>query len=198
MTMKSDILEKFPGQDFTSYSAEKIYVMDYTKQTNGAKGIEWSDSKPLDIDSFVVNNSPLLDITFCAFKENTIKLRGEVKERSHSEGVLFPTINSGKTWIAFLELKYSNRKQLSDSLKKAREQLLAILDLFRKQGIIEKKRLVHLIFSAPKYNKEGKYGTPFESWSMEPQELKDIRKKKYAIMRGVNEFEVVSSEKLKI
>lgn len=172
--------------------------MDYTEQTNGVRGIEWSDSAPSDIESFVINNSPLLDITFCAFKENTIKLQGEVIEKTHSEGTLFPTTNSNKTWIVFLELKYPKKKNLGTNLKKAREQLLSTLDLFREQEIIEEKRLVYLIFSAPKYNQESKYGTPFESWSMQPQDLKDIRKKKYAIMRGVNAFEVVSNEKLKI
>jgi len=189
--MKNKVLAKFPGQDFPSYNTAKIYIMDYTNQTENKRGIEWCDTVPSDIESFVVNNSSSLDITFCAFKENTIKLEG--KETSHCEGILFPTVNSDKTWITFLELKYpKKRNNLGSNLKDAKDQLLFTLDLFRKQGIIEKKRLVHLIFSAPKYTNQ----TPFENWSMSPSELKELRKTKYAIMRGVNSLEVVSNEKL--
>lgn len=193
--MKSKIEAKFPGQDFPTYRTEKIYIMDYTNQTGNVRGIKWSDSAPTDIEAFCINNSqPALDITFCAFKENTIKLSGETKERTHCEGVLFPAEDSRKTWIVFLELKYPKRKNLGPELKEAREQLLDTLELFRGQGIIEEKRLVHLIFSAPKYVNQ----TPFESWSMQPSELKNIRKTKHAIIRGVNSMDVISSESIKL
>ena len=33
---------------------------------------------------------------------------------------------------------------------------------------------------------------------MQPENLKEIRKNKYAIMRGVNSFKVMSNEKLKV
>jgi len=193
--MKNRILNSFPGQDFPSYNTKEIYIMDYSNQTEKVRGIEWSDIAPVDIYAFVINNSALLDISFCAFKENTINLEGKAKELSHCEGILFPTANSDKTWITFIELKYpQKRENLASNLKEAREQLLFTLDLFRKQGIIEEKRLVYLVFSAPKYT----HKTPFESWSMEPSELREIRKTKNAIMRGVNSIQVKSNEKLKV
>jgi len=193
--MKNKIEAKFPGQNFPTYGTERIYIMDYSNQTGNVRSIEWSNSAPTDIEAFWINNSkPPLDITFCAFKENTIKLAGETKERPHCEGVLFPTENSFKTWIVFLELKYPKRKNLGSELKDARSQLLDTLDLFRGQGLIEEKRLVYLIFSAPKHINQ----TPFESWSMQPDELKNIRKTKSAIMRGVNSMEVISNESLKV
>lgn len=193
--MKSKIEAKFPGQDFPTCRTEKVYIMDYTNQTGNVRGIELNDSAPMDIEAFCINNSqPALDITFCAFKENTIKLAGETKEKRHCEGVLFPTENYLKTWIAFLELKYPKRKNLGSELKEARDQLLDTLELFRGQGIIEEKRLVYLIFSAPKYVNQ----TPYESWSMQPSELKNIRKTKHAIIRGVNSMDVISSESIKL
>ena len=193
--MKNRISTRFPGQDYSSYNTAKIYVMDYTNQTENVRGIAWSDTIPTDIDAFVINNFSLLDITFCIFKENTIKLEREAEELPHCEGVLFPTVHSNKTWITFIELKYPHKKDnLGSNLKEARDQLLFTLDLFREQGIIEEKRLVYLIFSAPKYTAK----TPFESWSMKPVELKEIRKTKYAVMRGVNYIEVISNEKLKV
>ena len=138
--MKNKILAKFPNQNFSSCNAAKIYIADYTNQTENIRGIEWSDIVQSDINSFIVDNFALLDITFCAFKENTIKLKVEEKELSHCEGILFPTNNSDKTWITFIELKYpQKRDNLGSNLKEAREQLLFTLDLFREQGIIEKK-----------------------------------------------------------
>jgi hypothetical protein len=119
---------------------------------------------------------------------------GERGERPHCEGVLFPTHDTTKTWILFLELKYPKRNNLGSSLKEAREQLILTLALFRERGIIEAKRLVYLIFCAPKYSNK----TPFESWSMRPEELKEIRRTGYAIMRGVNRIQVISDEKLKV
>ena len=199
MTMKNRISTKFPGQDFLSCSTAEIYIMDYTNQTKNVRGIEWSNVAPADIEAFFINNLPLLDITFCVFKENKIKLAGEKEELPHCEGILFPANNSGKIWITFLELKYpQKRSNLGSELKQARKQLLFTLDLFRKQGVIEEKQLVYLIFSAPKYNQKTKYGIPFESWSMEPKELKEIRKTKYAIMRGINSFHVISNDKIKL
>jgi len=197
--MKNRILAKFPCQDFLSYNTAVIYIMDYTNQTGNVRGIACSDTAPIDIEAFAINNTNLLDITFCVFRENTIKLEEKSKELSHCEGVLFPTVNSDKTWIIFLELKYPQKKEnLGSNLKEAREQLLFTLDLFRKQKIIEEKRLVFLIFSAPKYNQKSKYGIPFENWSMDPGELKEIRRTKYAIMRGINNIQVISNEKLKV
>ena len=194
--MKNKISAKFSGQDFLSYNTAEIYIMDYTAQTKNVRGIEWIDTAPTDIDAFFVNNSSLLDITFCIFKENTIKLEGSAKkELPHCEGILFPTVNSDKTWITFIELKYPKKKDnLGSNLKEARWQLLCTLDLFREQGIIEEKRLVYLIFSAPKYT----HKTPFENWSMEPHELREIRKTKYAIMRGINSIQVISDKNLKV
>ena len=193
--MKNRILASFSGQDFPSFNTSEIFIMDYTNKTENVSGIKWSNIAPTDIDAFVIDNSTLLDITFCAFKENTIKLEGKTKELSHCEDVLFPSTNSDKTWITFLELKYPKKKEnLGSNLKETRGQLLFTLDLFRKQGIIENNRLVYLIFSAPKYT----YKTPFESWSMEPSELREIRKTKHAIMRGVNSIQVKSNEKLKV
>jgi len=195
MTMQNRILANFSGQDFLSRNTAEIYIMDYTNQTKNVKGLEWSDIVPVDINAFIIHNSSLLDITFCAFKENTIKLEKDAKELSHCEGILFPVVNSDKTWITFLELKYPQKKDnLGSNLKEARSQLLFTLDLFRKRGIIEEKRLVYLIFSAPKYGNK----TPFENWSMEPGKLREIRKTKYAIMRGVNSIQVISNENLKV
>lgn len=192
--MRSKIEEKFPKQNFFTFNSDKIFVMDYSNQTKRTKGLECSDIFPADILPFIIQNDRKLDISFCLFKENTIKLADENKERSHCEGVFFPDKNAEKTWLVFLELKYPKRKNLGENLRKAREQLIFTLDLFRKQGIIETKKLVYLIFSAPNFTNK----TPFENWSMKPDELKKIKKTKYAIMRGINSIEVISNEALKI
>ena len=92
--MKNKILAEFPGQNFPSCNSELIYIMDYTNQTMNQKSLEYSIIKPNDIDSFNINNPIKQDITFCPFKENTIKLKGEIKELKHCEGILFPTINN--------------------------------------------------------------------------------------------------------
>ncbi|MDR1974488.1 MAG: hypothetical protein LBQ31_07420 [Bacteroidales bacterium] len=193
MMMQSKILSTFQGQDFLSDNTDKIYIMDYTRQTDGDRGIEMSNIPPTDMDAFIIENNPQLEIAFCVFKDGTIKLSGETREKSHCEGILFPANNSDTTWITFLELKYPKKKNLGRELKKAREQLLSTLDLFREQKIIEEKRLVYLIFSAPKYTNS----TPFENWSISPHKLKEIRKTKYAIMRGINNIKVISSKTLR-
>jgi hypothetical protein len=193
--MKSKILTTFAATvpNFDDKNANEIYIMDYSHQTNKKRSVEWSNVEPTDIDAFFINNSALLDITFCVFQEST-KITGKKENVSHCEGVLFPTKNSDKTWISFLELKYPDKiKNLSSYLKDARKQLLFTLDLFREQCIIEEKRLVYLIFSAPKYSKR----TPFESWNMTIADLKEIRKTKFAIMRGVNNIQVLSEDNLK-
>jgi hypothetical protein len=202
MVMKSRILTTFATTipDFYNSSAGEFYIMDYTNQTLKARGIECSNTAPTDIDAFIVNNLslPLLDITFCVFKENS-RIIGTTDNVPHCEGILFPTNDTDTTWITFLELKYPKKNNLAPELKEAREQLLLTLDLFREQGIIAEKRLVYLIFSAPKYNsKQGKYKPPFESWSISSEELKKIRKTKYAIMRGVNNIQVISVENIKV
>jgi hypothetical protein len=179
--------------DFYADNAEKIYIMDYSNQTHKARGVEWANSKPADIETFIINNTPLANINFAVFRDNT-KLSGTTTDVVHCEGILYPTITSDKSWIVFLELKYPKNKNLGKELHGARDQLLQTLDLFRSHSIIDAKQLVYLIFSAPNYS----YKTPFESWSMKPDELKTIRKTKYAIMRGVNNFEVISAEKLKV
>jgi hypothetical protein len=179
--------------DFYADNAGKVYVMDYSNQTDKKRGVEWTNSKPDDIEAFVIHNTPLIKISFVVFKDNT-KLTGTAIDIPHCEGILYPTTTSDKTWITFLELKYPKKKNLGEELQKAQKQLLQTLDIFRSQGIIDIKRLVYLIFSAPKYSKK----TPFESWCMKPDELKEIRKTKFAIMRGINDIEVISAEKLKV
>jgi hypothetical protein len=194
MEMRNKITAKFPGQSFPSYMSDKIYIMDYTNQTQNQRSIECSTTTPNDIDAFIIHNNMKSEITFCAFSDNNIKLDGEIKERRHCEGVLFPTINNDSTWLVFLELKYPKKKNLGENLKSAREQLLFTLNLFREQGIIEHKRLVYLIFSAPKYNEK----TPFESFCMKPEDLKILRRTSYAIIRGVNEITVINDLNLEV
>jgi hypothetical protein len=133
-----------------------------------------------------------LDVTFCPFKENTIKLNK--KELQHCEGILYPTENNEKNWTLLLELKYPKLKNLGANLKEARDQLFETLSLFRDQGIIEPRRLVYLISSAPKYS----IRVPFNNFSMSSGELKKIRKEKNAIVKGTNGVEILSSFKLKL
>jgi len=194
--MENKISAKFTDLDFPSYNASEIYIMDYTDQTGGDRGVECRDDKaPDDIDAFIINNHSLLDISFCAFIDKKFKLKESAeKELSHCEGILFPTVNDNTTWIAFIELKYpKKRENLGSNLKEARQQLLSTLKVFREQEIIEAERLVYLIFSAPKYT----FKTPFENWCMEPGDLRVIRKTKYAIMLGVNSINIISNEKIK-
>jgi hypothetical protein len=192
--MRTKISTKFPGQDFPSCNSEHIYIMDYTNQTKNQKGIEFSKIKPNDIDSFKVKNPIKIEITFCPFKENTIKLKEDKKELSHCEGILFPTTNNDKSWILFLELKYPKLKNLGKNLNEAKKQLFKTLAIFREQGIIEPKRLVYLIISAPKYT----IRIPFNNFSMTATELKNIRKEMYAIVKGTNEIEILNNTKLKV
>lgn len=189
--IKATFAETVP--DFYTDNAEKIYIMDYSNQTNKTRGVEWANTKPADIKAFIINNTPLAKINFVVFKDNT-KLLGTTTDISHCEGILYPTITSNKTWVIFLELKYPKRKNLGKELKSARNQLLQTLDLFRSYSIIDKKRLAYLIFSAPNYSCR----TPFESWNMSPNDLREIRKTKCAIMCGINAVKVISTENLNL
>jgi len=194
MVMKNKILAKLPNQNFLTCSSEVKYIMDYTNQTKNIKRLEWSAIKPTDIDAFTIKKEVALDITFCPFKENTIKIEGISTEHTHCEGMLFPTTNNDDTWLLLLELKYPKFKNLGEHLKEAKDQLFKTLDLFRQQGIIKHNKLVYLISSAPKYT----IRIPFNNFSMTSEELKLIRKEKKAIVKCTNEIIILNENKLKV
>ena len=93
-----------------------------------------------------------------------------------------------------MELKYPKLKNLGKNLNDAKDQLFKTLDLFRKRSIIGPKKLVYLIYSAPKFTIK----IPFNNFSMTSSELKKIRKEKYAIVKGTNEVKVLNDMKLKV
>jgi len=193
MTVTNKIKDTFAETppDFSSKKSSTLYIMDYSKQTNKQRGVEWTDVEPTDITAFMIDNQSCLDITFAIFQENT-KVSTATEDISHCEGVLYPTTNSDNTWLVFLELKYiAKTKQLRQTLQHAREQLFSTVDTFRSLNIIDKEKMVYCIFSVPCHS------MPFTNWGT-PTELQNIRSEKKVIMRPSNNMIIESAEKVNV
>jgi hypothetical protein len=190
--MNNSILDRLPQNiisQIVTRNNKKLYIVDYTSTKSNQAGIQFVSELPSDIESFIINNSKSLDITFCVFKNGEMK-SDNGKSLPHCEGILMPNIQTDTTWVVLLELKYFKKlKQGSNSRQNAKKQLIATANYLRNHNIIEKKRDVHLIYSSPKF--------PFSNFEITQSESIDY-KKNNLIMCRTNCIEVISDENLTI
>lgn len=93
-------------------TCKSIYVVDYTQQTKSKDGVRLFDGNiPHNIDYFTVNNPNSIVIDSIRFdNQSFFKPNGDIA--SQCECVTYPNRSDNKSWILFLELKYSSKKKI--------------------------------------------------------------------------------------
>ena len=177
-------------------TSNSIYIADYTEQTrlvNINRAIElFEASPPKDIDYFTVNNPHKLEIDGIPFDNNSFtRVNGE--PLSQCECVIYPHSSNSKSWILFLELKYSSKpKNNSNNLKKAHEQLFETQDYYRSQGVFNKTNTCYLLASLPMQC------PPFTNMSLTQPYLSAMKRKHNLVIRFQNSVEIIDDKTIKV
>lgn len=140
--MKNRILTAYSDSVFGTTNASKIYVADFTKRTQNARGVEIHESLPkdpndatIDMDCCIVINGNELQIDHNVFKDNQFK-NVEDEDMKHGECCLFPTVNDDKAWILFIEIKDCKGSRISKYKQDVKEKLILNVGEFIKHGVI--------------------------------------------------------------
>ena len=195
--IKTNIGSKFPNH-LSKYncSIENIYIADYSEQTKNdaiRRNVEiFPRNPPPDINYFSVLNTPNLNIAYIDF-DNTSFIDSNGKSKTQCECVLFPEISDNTSWILFCELKYSslphnNRK----NLRKALKQLFKTRYYYYQNNIFHFTNTTYLIASLPSQSE------PFANFTLTPNFLIDIKKKKNIVPRLLNSVEVSDNNTLNV
>jgi hypothetical protein len=196
--MKTKINQHYPNQTVNNHHTS-IYIADYTKQTSGLpekRSVEISEEKPMDIDSFFVENEH--SIPFCSvIFDNSSFVDAEGKPLSQCECACFSAVEYAQgPWVLFLELKYSEPSSSSyykkENVDKAKGQLLKTFGYYKQVGIIAPNQQCYLVISFPHLL------PPFPSFTTTPAEIRRLRKRDNVILRVVNELKIESELKLKV
>jgi hypothetical protein len=192
--MKDNLLRFFAAQQFHRFDTEEIHVVDYANQSNDQRGIEAHAAKPHDIESFTAKNPKLIAVFVSPFRKGTLRGDGN-KEIKHCECVLFPEgFVEPRSWVLFLEMKYSKPGNSGGDITTAMNQLFSTLHYCRSKSIIAKRQKVYLIASIP----NNKAKEPFESHIYSPEDLLRFYREEFAIVRGVSTVEIIDDTKLKV
>lgn len=195
--IRTSIQNHFPHQltnDITT--SNSIYVADYTQQTTHSpikQGVKLFDGVlPTNIDYFTINNPHSLLIDGIPFDNtNFTKPNGSIA--SQCECVTYPHSSNDKSWILFLELKYSYKiKNNKKNLNKARMQLFKTQCYYRSLGIFDKNNTCYLLASLPMQR------PPFANISLTQNYLLEMKKKHNVVIRFQNSVEIIDDEKIKV
>ena len=177
-------------------TSSSLYVADYTEKTKNdpiKRGTElFVVSPPNDINFFTVNNSCNLKIDGIPFDNNSFTYpNGNIA--SQCECVIYPHSSNNKSWILFLELKYSNKtKNNRYNLNKAKRQLFKTQYHYKSKKVFDKNNTCYLLASLPMQT------PPFANSSFPPSYLSAMKKKHNVIIRFQNSVEIIDDRKIKV
>ncbi len=177
-------------------TSSSLYVADYTEKTKNdpiKRGTELFEvSPPSDIDYFTVNNPCNLEMDGIPFDNNSFTYpNGNIA--SQCECVIYPHSSNDKSWILFLELKYSNKtKNNRYNLNKAKRQLFKTQYHYKSKKVFDKNNTCYLLASLPMQT------PPFANSSFPPNYLSAMKKKHNVIIRFQNSVEIIDDRKIKV
>ena len=177
-------------------TSNSLYIADYTQQTKLNKikrAVELiKGSPPSDIDYFKVNNLCNLKMDGIPFDNNSFT-RPNGKSLSQCECVIYPHSSNDKSWILFLELKYSCKSENNENnLNKARKQLFKTQYYYRSQGVFDKNNTCYLLASLPMQR------PPFTNISLTQPYLSAMKKRHNVVIRFQNSVEIIDDKKIKV
>lgn len=188
--MRNRILAVYPNSEFGTTSAPQIYVADFSKRTNKARGVEIHEIMPKDqnsdttnMDCCVLLNGSTLQIDYNVFKDNQFK-NEEDEDMKHGECCLFPNTNDDKTWILFIEIKDCKGSRIFKYKQDVKDKLILNVSEFRKHGIIT-NQIVYGVVAFPRKK------TAFNEMIVsDPIEYKKIYKKYRIHFVPINEVSI--------
>lgn len=186
--MKSSMVAEFDPDKLghITTQATQFYVVDYTEKTNSERSVEVLEHLPGDIDPLIINNPTPVDITTTVFRPQCF-MDGN-KELKQCECVMYLTINTISSWIAFIEIKDCKPKNVSEYYKEIKEKFIENVGLFRDRGIIPNNKVVYAIASFPRKGK-----TNFHNHFIKATEWKQFRDKYKMMIKGTNKITVKNS-----
>ena len=177
-------------------TCNSIYVADYTQQTKNSPAkrgvVLFNGVLPTNINYFTINNPRSLKIDGIPF-DNKSFTRPNGKPLSQCECVIYPHSSNVKSWILFLELKYSNKKKNNKhNLNKAQKQLFETQDYYRSQGVFNKNNTCYLLASLPMQR------PPFAHISLTQPSLSAMKKRYNMVIRFQNSVEIIDGKIIKV
>ena len=149
--MRNRILAAYPDSTFGATDASTIYVADFSKRTNKARGVEIHNVQPkdpndntADMDCCTVINGTHLSVDYNVFKDNQFKDE-EDEDMKHGECCLFPSVNNDKTWILFVEIKDCKGSRIFKYKQDVKDKIILNVSEFRKHGIITKNNVYGVV-----------------------------------------------------
>ena len=187
--MKSRINTHYPTSNFSSFSNRNLYVADFSRRTNKARGVEVHVDIPVcpinpdsKMDCLEILNPNEANVDFNLFDDEQFKNeQGQCIE--HCEGCFFPTKNDVKSWVVMFEIKDCDPKNIKNYITKARHQIIAVTEIFRAKKIIT-KNTVYGVISMPQY-------VEFDNTVLGmPSDFMAWRQEHKIIFRGTNKFTI--------
>ena len=177
-------------------TSSSLYVADYTEETKNdpiKRGTELFEvSPPSDIDYFTVNNPCNLEMDGIPFDNNSF-IYPNGNTASQCECVIYPHSSNDKSWILFLELKYSCKpKNNKNNLNKAQKQLFKTQYYYKSKGVFDKNNTCYLLASLPVQR------PPFAQISLTQYYLLEMKKKHNIIIRFQNSVEIIDDKKINV
>lgn len=176
--MKNKIQEVYPQALMGDLDSESLFVADFTERTKSERGIEIHAVVPvcpnssMNMDCLEVKNPQKHTIAYNIFDDHQFKT-DEGKDMQHCECCLFPDIEDGKHWVAFVEIKDCKIKNVSNYRDKVKEQIISTVFLFRKKEILDAQKIVYGVVSFPRKRKIAFNDTIFG----DPTEYKELYKR---------------------
>jgi hypothetical protein len=160
----------------------QIHVIDLTRRTHGTQSVEIYDKKPNDIDTLLIENPSLLDISATFFKPQCFQDK-HGKELNNCEGIFYLTNSTDETWVLFLEIKDCKVNNISRYFEDAKKQIITVVKVFRDKNIIAQDKKVYANISFPRRTKTDFYNQLIKN----PKEFLDRHK---IILRGTNRLTI--------
>ena len=112
------------------------WLMDYTEQTDSARGVEIHFAAPTDIEAMHLKNPRCMEYLAVNFEEHLDFFRCADGSTVSNCEAMFVSTSGTMPWLLLAELKYGLEKNARKNTKEAKDQLLDTLDHLRLKGLV--------------------------------------------------------------
>lgn len=163
-----------------------VYVADYTKQTNSAKGVEIAGEPFGDIAAFHLHNNDKLPLFAVNFEKNKGFFPAGVSDCE----CMLRVRKVEKGWWLLCELKYCLENNIQDNADAAYSQLIESWQLLVDRRVINKKRgKTYINISVPDHSNRA----PFISFISSQNDQIRWRKRNKIHLLGHNDVLVINA-----
>ena len=174
-------------EDFNkSVTNGNTFVVDYTRATRNARGVEFYDEVPTDITSFALLQNTHTGARKVSYYRINFEQNSALMNGHRQCECMMKSVVGKKPWLLLVEMKYCDEANISINSEDAFIQLKRTLAFLRENGVVDEHDRIYLNVAIPPHSQY----EPFDAFKTTQVEMLDEYERNKIIVYAYNHLEI--------